>query len=142
MHVTDFRRRVDHNSSPGLQNGWSVKDYCVVATDVKQKEDCGKSSHWDPESSLLDCLPEGNLLAVALLDTLLDLLQLHLHSWVPGQWEDLDKWMLHKWKPRLLERHFKKIGLKLGRTLVCKSTRNIDDDFKRRTYFKQFLIVT
>ena len=126
--------------------GWSVEDHGVVATDAKEKEDCGKSSHRDPESSLLDCLPEGNLLAgqqaVALLDTLLDLLQLHLHSWVPGQWEDLDKRMLQKWKLRLLERHFKKIGLKLGRTLVCKSTRNIDDDFKRRTYFKQFLIVT
>ena len=79
--------------------GWSVKDYCVVATDVKQKEDCGKSSHWDPESSLLDCLPEGNLLAVALLDTLLDLLQLHLHSWVPAKLAGLEKWMLQKWKP-------------------------------------------
>ena len=74
--------------------GWSVEDHGVVATDAEQKEDCGKSSHRDPESSFLDCLQEGNLLvglqAVALLDTLLDLLQLHLHSWVPGKWAGLE----------------------------------------------------
>ena len=64
--------------------GWSVENHGVVATDAKEKEDCGKSSHRDPKSSLLDCLPGGDLLvgkhAVALLDTLLDLLQLHLFS--------------------------------------------------------------
>ena len=69
-------------------NGWSVEDHGVVAADAKQKEYCGKSGKWDPERSLLDCLAKENLLvgkAVSLLHTLLDLLQLHLHTRVSGQ---------------------------------------------------------